>query len=421
MPRPKTPPSPVAQPAREGPAASRPTQSMSTAGAEATLAAAARHVAAARLRTAGPSHFATAVCRPHLSVTEPLAVHAFTRCVARAPNGSLVIDVGSNAGAYAVIAAALGARVLTIEHATGVCGNGAVQRGHQSDGRAGGRAAGIRYEQGEDGGGRGCGDGGEDGGGGGGGSSGGSSGGDGGAPRAIAVPDDECSTMVSPSAVGGRYPNGPVTRKTRIILGVDSTHLLDSAMRLVWVPSMALGLPPSAPSVAQRMAMLSPPSRPIPGGSSRVSVSTVIIIFIHVPSPAAISVIKIDVEGFEIRVLDSLRPAWGRLGDILLEVQPRAGALPAWPSSTPRTLHELMRARAYVAITLPHRDDDAAASVAGWELCGVPPPARGRPRVDTPLEQGRVQHVDTPRARRPPGVRRRWQTRCSSAGSGRSC
>ena len=125
---------------------------------------------------------------------------------------------------------------------------------------------------------------------------------------------------------------------------------------------------------------------------------------------AAISVIKIDVEGFEIRVLDSLRPAWGQLGDILLEVQPSSWRFAGVAIEHGlRTLHELMRARDYVAITLPHRGrDDAAASVARWELSALQSaaaPRAGRPRFDTPLEQGRVQHVDTPRARRPRGVR----------------
>ena len=80
-------------------------------------------------------------------------------------------------------------------------------------------------------------------------------------------------------------------------------------------------------------------------------------------------------EGFEIHVLESLRPAWGQLGDILLEMQPSSWRFAGVAIEHGlRTLRELMQAREYVAITLPHRGrDDASAAVAGWDVCGVPP------------------------------------------------
>ena len=69
-----------------------------------------------------------------------------------------------------------------------------------------------------------------------------------------------------------------------------------------------------------------------------------------------------------------------------------------------RTLYGLMRTD-YVAITLPHQGrDDAAASVARGSSALHAATARAD-RASISLEQGQVQHVDTPRARRPRGVR----------------
>ena len=56
------------------------------------------------------------------------------------------------------------------------------------------------------------------------------------------VPDDECAVMVSPSAVGGRYPTGHAQRKDRLIRGTDNrTFLLNPAMVLRPVPPLHLG------------------------------------------------------------------------------------------------------------------------------------------------------------------------------------
>ena len=43
-----------------------------------------------------------------------------------------------------------------------------------------------------------------------------------------------------------------------------------------------------------------------------------------VPAGTSFAVTKIDVEGYEVHVLESLRSAWSLLGDIVMEVQPRA-------------------------------------------------------------------------------------------------
>ena len=63
-------------------------------------------------------------------------------------------------------------------------------------------------------------------------------------------------------------------------------------------------------------------------------------------SPRA-SVIKIDTEGYEIAVLEALRPIWPQVDDVIMELQPNA-----WTHANVtltqgiRTLQELMRSRA---------------------------------------------------------------------------
>tara|TARA_B110001452_G_scaffold50803_1_gene38828 strand:- start:156 stop:623 length:468 start_codon:yes stop_codon:yes gene_type:complete len=51
----------------------------------------------------------------HLYSVEPLSVQAFTNAVARAERGALVLDIGSNAGAYSIYAAVLGASVIAVD------------------------------------------------------------------------------------------------------------------------------------------------------------------------------------------------------------------------------------------------------------------------------------------------------------------
>ena len=128
----------------------------------------------------------------------------------------------------------------------------------------------------------------------------------------IDVPTDDCEVMASPSAVAGRFPNGRLRKKNlaldrRTLQQVSSLHLGEH------IGSLAVD--PMAPIAAT----------------------------------------KIDTEGFETRVLESLRPVWPRMGDVLLELQPAAwrhhnvttdGAL--------RTLRDIITANRYRVIRLLH-------------------------------------------------------------------
>ena len=76
-------------------------------------------------------------------------------------------------------------------------------------------------------------------------------------------------------------------------------------------------------------------------------------------------------------VLRTLRPLWGAIGDVILELQPHAWQFAGVTiDGGLRTLREFMlpssRQRRSV-ITLPHaRPEDKAASVATWHPCAVP-------------------------------------------------
>jgi FkbM family methyltransferase len=158
--------------------------------------------------------------------------------------------------------------------------------------------------------------------------------------RYIHVPDDDCNVMASPTAVAGRYPHGLLQKKSRVIYGTDNrTHILSPNMRLIDVPPLHVG------SYLARKRGLAP-----------------------------VAVVKIDTEGYEIAVLEALRPIWEMLDDVILELQPRS-----WHYANVTlehglaTLHELMRTRDFVVVTMPHAErQDASSAIAKWNACKVP-------------------------------------------------
>ena len=243
----------------------------------------------------------------HLQGVEALSVHAFSSAIARAQGPVTVLDIGANVGAFTLIAATLGARVVSVDMQPkcmdmvycNVRANNLTAELH------------LAYVAPAD------------------------------VSQVIHVPDDDCAVMASRGAVAGRWPHGHLQRKSRIIYGIDNrTDLLGSRMRLVEVPPLHLG--------AQLASGLQ-------------------------QSPRA-SVIKIDTEGYEIAVLEALRPIWPQVDDVIMELQPNA-----WTHANVtltqgiRTLQELMRSRRLTAVTMPHvGPEDTVSVIAGWSPCDVP-------------------------------------------------
>lgn len=97
---------------------------------------------------------------------------------------------------------------------------------------------------------------------------------------AINVPEQACDTMASPTAVAGRRPDGRLRGTMRRL------------NQTVLVPVNPINL---GRYLMQRM---------------------------HVRE--RVVAVKIDTEGFEAKVLESLRPAWHKLEDIIFELQPTA-------------------------------------------------------------------------------------------------
>lgn len=158
--------------------------------------------------------------------------------------------------------------------------------------------------------------------------------------HSIRVPDDDCNVMASPTAVAGRYPHGLMQRKSRVIYGIDNrTFLLSPTMQMVLVPPLHIG--------------------------SYIS---------NKRSVSAVSVVKIDTEGFEIAVIEALRPIWHVLMNVILELQPRS-----WHYANVtlaqglKILHEIITTQGFAVVTMPHADRQTNASmVAGWSACSVP-------------------------------------------------
>ena len=148
--------------------------------------------------------------------------------------------------------------------------------------------------------------------------------------RPIRVPVKDCNAMASPSAVAGRWPHGLLTKATRM-LSKESADILQNTTQLVHPINLAN------------------------------------YIKHHFPN-RLISVVKIDTEGFEIHVLESLRPVWHRICSVVIELQPFA-----WKYSNVsraqglQTLREMMTHNSFIALTLPHSrtgvEQDASVSV----------------------------------------------------------
>jgi FkbM family methyltransferase len=128
---------------------------------------------------------------------------------------------------------------------------------------------------------------------------------------AVSVPSHACDTMASPSAVAGRRPNGKL-RGTMSRL--NTTHTTP-------VPPILLG--------RHLLARLSPGER--------------------------VAVVKIDTEGYETCVMESLRPVWPLLEDVVFELQPQTWTYHGVDLDAGiATLRALITQNRYLVVSLPH-------------------------------------------------------------------
>lgn len=127
----------------------------------------------------------------------------------------------------------------------------------------------------------------------------------------IQVPEGACDTMASPSAVAGRRPDG---------------RLRGTMRRLNQTKTIAVG--------------------PILLGPYLIA---------HAARGERVAVTKIDTEGYETRILESLRSTWGMLDDIVLELQPRAWVHHGITlESGIKTLRDILSQNRYLVVSLPH-------------------------------------------------------------------
>jgi len=139
----------------------------------------------------------------------------------------------------------------------------------------------------------------------------------------VSVPGDQCEVMASPSETGG----------TRADL---KQNLEARKSKMLPIRPLALG---------QHLL------KHFGGNSQRAAV------------------VKIDTEGFETRVLESLRPAWHLLGDIVFELQVDAWAHHGVSQDDGlRTLQDLIRANRYRIVTLPHTALGVGRGEAWWRV-----------------------------------------------------
>ena len=132
----------------------------------------------------------------------------------------------------------------------------------------------------------------------------------------VEVPKDECNSMASPTAVGGRRPDGRLRAKSNALLQgrVNRSTLLP-------VPPLLLG------------ALLRE----------------------RLPTGGRVAVVKIDTEGYEPVILDALRPVWPLIDDLVVELQPHAWRLHGLDvEAAIATLRELVEAHHFRVVTLPH-------------------------------------------------------------------
>ena len=222
----------------------------------------------------------------HLVTIEPLSVAAFAHVIASGSNESVVLDIGANVGAYALLAGALGRRVVAVDMQPGCL---EWQRCHsrqlnQLHGR-------VRFLN-----------------------------------RFVAtsehvapvrVPKTGCEVMASPSAVVGRWPHGLRTKETRKLDKVAPVDLQNIT------------------SIVRPIHLSNYVRRHFPHARSFVA--------------------KVDTEGYEIQVLESMRTLWPQLRALVVELQPAA-----WKFANVsavrglETLTTLMTEQSMLALTLPH-------------------------------------------------------------------
>ena len=114
--------------------------------------------------------------------------------------------------------------------------------------------------------------------------------------------------------------------------------------------------------------------------------------------------LKIDTEGFEPHVLESIRPLWPQLGDVLTEVQPHAWKFHNLTADAAlATFRELITLKQYVVVTLPHTTLEQrklgtwnVTAASHLDVCTLPV-HRGVPHTIVPtvgLETAEVLDVD---------------------------
>ena len=133
----------------------------------------------------------------------------------------------------------------------------------------------------------------------------------------VRVPKTGCEAMASPSAVVGRWPHGLRTKETRKLDKATPAHLRN-ATRIV--------RPVHLTDYVRR----------------------------HLPRARSF-IAKVDTEGYEIQVLESMRALWPQLRVLLVELQPAAWTFANVSAARGvETLTTLMAEQSMLAFTLPH-------------------------------------------------------------------
>lgn len=141
----------------------------------------------------------------------------------------------------------------------------------------------------------------------------------------VRVPKTGCEVMASPSAVVGRWPHGLRTKETRKLDKATPADL-HNATRVV------------------RPVHLSDYVRR------------------HLPHARSF-IAKVDTEGYEIQVLESMRALWPQLRALVVELQPAAWTFANVSAVRGReTLAALMTEQSMLALTLPHAKSGIEAS-----------------------------------------------------------